>query len=194
MLPFFLRHPVKYLSFVLAPQVKCGKRSKLSGRIVGGTNATSGHWPWHVAISECASCSLRPFCAGTLISSEWVVTAAHCIKGIPLYVTLGDTDLTKVSGREVVLKVNASDVYVHQEYAVKAPYDFDVALLHLKGGVKFSPYIRPACLPESYPRLPVNKQCTVTGFGRTEEGGYKSPWLMEATVPLVAKKKCSKVR
>ncbi|KAG7243382.1 hypothetical protein INR49_011839 [Caranx melampygus] len=57
----------------------CGKKHKkrLSiprGRIMGGTSALPGTHPWMAAIYIGQS----DFCAGNLISSCWVVSAAHC--------------------------------------------------------------------------------------------------------------------
>lgn len=57
----------------------CGKRHKkrlsiARGRILGGNSALPGSHPWMAAIYLQQS----DFCAGTLISSCWVVSAAHC--------------------------------------------------------------------------------------------------------------------
>lgn len=55
----------------------CGKKHKkrvAQGRILGGNSALPGTHPWMVAIYIGQS----DFCAGTLISSCWVLSAAHC--------------------------------------------------------------------------------------------------------------------
>lgn len=44
--------------------------------IVGGQTAAEGQFPWTVAIVRKADGS--QFCGGSLIASEWVLTAAHC--------------------------------------------------------------------------------------------------------------------
>lgn len=46
----------------------------LKKRIVGGTNSAEGAWPWQVALLFKG----RQYCAGALVTPEWVVTAAHC--------------------------------------------------------------------------------------------------------------------
>jgi secreted trypsin-like serine protease len=43
-------------------------------RILNGTEALPGQWPWQVALKDG-----NLFCGGSLISSQWVVTAAHCV-------------------------------------------------------------------------------------------------------------------
>ena len=58
-------------------KLPCGKRTL--SRIVGGADATQNSWPWQVMLMH--SDSNAPFCGGSLLNNEWVVTAAHCIHG-----------------------------------------------------------------------------------------------------------------
>lgn len=57
----------------------CGKKHKkrlavARGRILGGTSALPGTHPWMAAIYV----GKMDFCAGTLVSSCWILSAAHC--------------------------------------------------------------------------------------------------------------------
>lgn len=46
-------------------------------RIVGGVEAVPHSWPHQVGLFI----DDMSFCSGSLISSEWVLTAAHCMDG-----------------------------------------------------------------------------------------------------------------
>lgn len=55
----------------------CGFRP--STRIVGGTDAPRGAWPWQAMLRWSPTGSV--FCGGSLVAPQWVVTASHCVKG-----------------------------------------------------------------------------------------------------------------
>jgi len=51
-----------------------------SERVMGGTQATSGEFPYVVSISFDG----QHFCGGFIYSDKWVVTAASCVYGYVL--------------------------------------------------------------------------------------------------------------
>ena len=56
---------------------QCGLPATSQGRIVGGEEAAPHSYPWMAALFI----DDQWFCGGTLISDEWVLTAAHCAQG-----------------------------------------------------------------------------------------------------------------
>lgn len=61
---------------LLAPALLNAAQPEVSPRIYGGKAATPGSAPWVAGLMEAGS---GPFCTGTLITRDWVITAAHCL-------------------------------------------------------------------------------------------------------------------
>ncbi|KAJ9592972.1 hypothetical protein L9F63_015342, partial [Diploptera punctata] len=64
---------------------ECGVRPLVqkTARIVGGKSSTFGEWPWQVLVRESTWLGLftKNKCGGVLITSRYVITAAHCQPG-----------------------------------------------------------------------------------------------------------------
>ena len=61
------------------PSGSCGQKGRgLSDfpKVVGGQQAQPGEWPWQVSLMR----GSFPFCGGTLVSNQYIITAAHCVK------------------------------------------------------------------------------------------------------------------
>ncbi|XP_035696223.1 trypsin-2-like [Branchiostoma floridae] len=158
-----------------------------AGRIVGGSNANHGAWPWQVSLRWAPS-GIGHFCGGALLNKRWVLTAAHCVDdGFKPYVTMGDSSLTGDDGTERTIITRR--VFIHPSYG----FGYDAALLQLKKRVRFSQYIRPVCLPGSSSTAPPpGTVCSITGWGTTSEGASSLPdHLQEADVPIVSDSDCS---
>ena len=67
-------------------------------KIVGGSNAAVGQYPWQVNIKGVISNddSYYYLCGASVIDNQWLVTAAHCFKiGYTLTASLGDNNIKK---------------------------------------------------------------------------------------------------
>lgn len=70
-------HPVNLTNPNVIDDEKCGQTSYPNDptrmlRIIGGREASKGRWPWMVALLNKHK---EPFCGGTLITPQFVVTA-----------------------------------------------------------------------------------------------------------------------
>ncbi|KAM4594240.1 transmembrane protease serine 6 [Fundulus diaphanus] len=171
-------------------QCDCGLR-QFSSRIVGGTEASEGEWPWQASLQVQGT----HICGGALISSQWVASAAHCFYDDRLYspsvwtVYLGKLLLNRSSPTEEVARVQ--QIHLHQYYDDES-HDYDLALLKLDrpAYTLLTGHARPACLPPPTHQLEPGLLCWVTGWGAQQEGGRASNMLQKVDVRLVSEEAC----
>ncbi|XP_078373762.1 serine protease 1-like isoform X3 [Oculina patagonica] len=169
--------------------VECGRR-KAGTRIVEGTDATPGSWPWQV-ILDYKEHEGPHWCGGSILTPYWIVTAAHCFDNRDnpedFIVTAGEHDVHEKEGYEQLIPIDK--IIKHPDYDSYS-FDYDVALVKLKNPIKFSINVRPVCLPTT--DFAPGTNCYITGWGDTTEGGNESQILQQAEVPLVSREICQK--
>ncbi|XP_037375327.1 complement C2 [Talpa occidentalis] len=128
--------------------------SKLTDTICGVGNMSANasdqeRAPWHVTIKP----KSKATCRGSLISDQWVLTAAHCFNSADNQslwrVNVGDPNSQR--GKEFQIE----KAVISQEFNARAKknqgilefYGDDIALLKLTQKVKMSTHARPICLP-----------------------------------------------
>merc|ERR1719282_236520 len=79
----------------------CGVPARNQSRIVGGQAADQNEYPWQVALIRLGD--MAPFCGGTIISDDTILTAAHCnvIDVTTFRVVVGEHDYTDSSDGQV---------------------------------------------------------------------------------------------
>ncbi|OCT80993.1 coagulation factor VII-like [Xenopus laevis] len=157
-------------------------------RIVGGMRCELGQCPWQVLIRNSRGSG---FCGGSLISSRWVLSAAHCFESQTAHhVTIGDYDTYRRDMDEQ--KIAVLQVFPHPHFLAEF-YDHDIALLFLRSPAFFGEYSRPICLPS--PGLgnmltQEGQTGQVSGWGATRQFGPYTRFLLKVRLPIVSQDTC----
>jgi len=189
----------------------CGlvdKPSSSSNRILGGRPSQKNRYPW---MARFGYKEKNHICGGSLISSRWILTAAHCVESCDddgnncvdrqssdIKVFLGDHNKDILEGQEK--KMDISKIFVHPDYERRVLVH-DVALLKLIKEVDFTNdahrHIRPICLPSDHTQSYEGWEATVAGWGLRggglEGGEENSPSILQeinATVLANSDPKC----
>uniref|UniRef100_A0A4W6CDW6 ST14 transmembrane serine protease matriptase a n=1 Tax=Lates calcarifer TaxID=8187 RepID=A0A4W6CDW6_LATCA len=172
----------------------CGRSMFKTSRIVGGQDAEEGEFPWQVSLHVK---SYGHVCGASIISPNWLVTAAHCVQddGRTRYSQPGTWEAylglhTQRNVNSAVVKRNLKQIIPHPNYNAYT-FDNDIALMELESPVSYSDYIRPICLPASQHDFPVGNTVWITGWGATREGGFAASVLQKAQVRIINHSVCN---
>ncbi|XP_044267280.1 brachyurin-like [Tribolium madens] len=121
--------------------------SKIGGRIIGGNDARAGEFPFAAGIYIHTS-SGQYFCAGALLSHEWILTGAQCVDGaLRFTIVLGSNNLQDANDSNRIT-VAAEEYYLYPKYDAFT-LQHDIALIKLRLPLEYSDYVQPILLPTS---------------------------------------------
>ncbi|XP_077403620.1 transmembrane protease serine 2 isoform X3 [Vanacampus margaritifer] len=169
----------------------CGQSLAIpNSRIVGGTEASNGVWPWQVSLQISGRGHI---CGGSIISPYWIVSAAHCFQKTfsrPSMWTVysGDTSLIKMSS-DYGSKVRK--IISHEKYDSETN-DYDIALLKLRTPLTFSRTVKPVCLPNFGMKFSDEHPAWITGWGALRSSGPSPDKLNQAEVTIYSREECNK--
>ncbi|KAJ6653619.1 hypothetical protein lerEdw1_009053, partial [Lerista edwardsae] len=150
-------------------------------KIVGGYTCQPHSVPYQVSLN-----SGYHFCGGSLINSQWVVSAAHCYKS-RIQVRLGEHSLTLNDGTEQY--INSAKVIRHPSYN-SGTLNNDIMLIKLSTAATLNSRVASIALPTSC--VTTGTQCLISGWGNTLSNGNNSPDLLQClNAPVLSASQCS---
>ena len=184
---------------LLAGLPSCGQAREtvqFTPKIMGGTEAKTGDWPWIVAILRAAESDTyrAQYCSGVLIDSTWVLTAAHCVSGFSaadIELAVGAYDLSSFSGPRIAAK----RLIVHPDYNT-SQINNDIALIELTQASSQSTI--SLFSGQSNDNIPADLTgviLTALGWGMADSGSnwYYPEKLRQVDLPVVSNSYCNTI-
>lgn len=207
----FNQKPYVGNSRVKAPQLnlgtkkstkKCGVLKPILRNYVANGKATSHtEWPWYVQII--IRTDAEAYCGGTLISENFILTAAHCFDDIP-HSKMAMSTSVYLKGIRIMnqytrqlddVSISANEVYIHPEYipamtsaeakrkGVEPGPRNDLALIRINiYNEEVLEQLVPACLPDNRYQLAIGTKCKIMGHGfvnARDEDNFVMPNLLQ---------------
>ncbi|XP_066088606.1 LOW QUALITY PROTEIN: transmembrane protease serine 11G-like [Saccopteryx bilineata] len=155
-------------------------------KIADGYVAGKADWPWQASLQMDG----MHFCGASLISEEWLLTAAHCFdtyKNPRLWMVSFGTTLSPPLMRRKV-----QTIIVHENYAAHK-HDDDIAVVKLSTPVLFSEEVHRVCLPDANFEVPPKSKVFVTGWGALQANGPFPNTLRQVEIETISNDVCNQV-
>jgi secreted trypsin-like serine protease len=159
---------------------------KIQYRIINGESIKNKNIHSYFA-SICLKGTNIPFCGGSYIGKNIIVTAAHCVENqLKPEETIVQFKKNNINHKGISYKVKK--ILIHPKYNVDT-LDNDIALIFLKGkpsnrGIK--KLLLP--IPKQKWLYKTNKKCKILGYGYTENNGNQPYHLQTALIKIINKK------
>merc|ERR1711872_337273 len=174
------------------PKAACGIEGPAikEGRIVGGVEATEHAWPWQVALFIDDAW----FCGGSIISENYVLTAAHCADGASYFDIMAGAHNFREASEPHRVEITSFNGWTHPGWD-DSDLSNDIALIELPSPIDFNDYIKPSCMPSAGDTADVGELVTCTGWGKPSDSSVGiSPVLrMVEDLPVISNAECNGV-
>ncbi|KAM6293346.1 trypsin I-P1-like [Porphyrio hochstetteri] len=150
-------------------------------KIVGGYTCAENSVPYQVSLN-----SGYHFCGGSLISSQWVLSAAHCYKS-RIQVQLGKNNLAETESTQQL--ISSSKIIRHSGYS-SYTLDNDIMLIKLATPAQLNRAVQTVPLPTSC--VTAGTKCLISGWGSTLDSSNPYPDDLQCLLaPVLTSSACS---
>jgi len=158
-------------------------------RIIGGSNASPGQYPYQVSLQVVQGSSRYHTCGGSILSTSKIACAAHCCVGQNvgnLRVVAGAHNMQVTESSQQVSSV--SRLTVHPSYNGNT-INNDACKIFLSTPLQLNARVAtiPLCTSE-----PTSGNCVATGWGTTSTGGTVVPTqLQTVSLAIIPRQTCA---
>ena len=108
---------------------KCGiakSQIPVQSRITGGKATIINQYPWMAMIIMKEDPAIKQICGGTLITSRWVLTAAHCFGAHDV----GEFNAMFITPGAIYVRLGEHDRFTSSESSLTKDFEVDTIVLH----------------------------------------------------------------
>lgn len=152
-------------------------------RIVGGYPVNITQVPWQISLHH----RKWHICGGSIISDQWILTAAHCVDDVVSDHRVRVGSLDKLTGGTLHY---VDQAIRHEKYT--GLYDYDFGLIKLRSKLRFDDSVRSVRLPKIGANdITTGTMCLVSGWGDTRNVSETSRYLRAVQVPRFDQDVCN---
>lgn len=164
-------------------------QSHLSPRIINGSGTTIEEHPYQISLMLKGEGHM---CGGSIISKNWVLTAAHCVDGVvrsDYIVASGMTDMTKGGTLHRIARIITHSNFGLNDYGIVVN---DIALIRVIDPFEYDEKHQAIPLFAVNENIEVGSVGVVTGWGLDENKEY--PDILKAVeIPVISKERCNQL-
>lgn len=176
-----------FILLVLSASNLAATQENKAPKVVNGTESDIARHPYMVSIRKGES----HHCGGTIINSEWVLAAAHCLHNpAEIYTVQYGTTVISGDGPNIV---NVSQVIRHEEYDPENNYKNDIGLVRLSEPIHVDYEGFRIRLPFAGTYFATGTPAVLAGWGLNATGGVIMPHLQEAKLQVYSSFDCAQL-
>lgn len=178
---------IVWLVFLLATVTVVQPQTPKPTSIVYGEPAVTGQFPYQVFLEIYSPENLKSYCSGSVISDQWILTAAHCFQQTVGFLAIMGS-VNPPNGNWIAMFGN--EFYVHEKYDPRTTAN-DVTVAKLPQKLPFGVNIAPVQIATDAEQNYYGDVAVASGWGKTLDADLGiGPNLQYTTLKVISNQEC----